>query len=617
MAEIQRLGAWIKANQDKVGTPEFMAIAQAYRQEQGRIGEQIAAQDQQWMAERTDPTQGMSGFQKARAGFGKAFSDMGAGLGQMVGMVPQEEADAKRRRDAALMQTGAGIAGNVLGNIGAAAPFMAFPGANTVVGGALGGAVLGALQPTASGESRSQNMMVGGALGAAVPAGIRAWKSGKAALVDPFTEAGRLRIAGRLLNRSAADPDAVAARLAKARGATPGFVPTVGQAADDAGVASLERAMRAIDPRSFDEVEKTQRGALVDALRGIAGTPEARARAISEADQAVRPLYDAASKATVESDDIIKALLGRPSMAAARREAVKIAAERGEPFMLSQGVPAQSTTPTLGSMLTNPRMAVQQPAQPATFFGKGLHDLKMGLDDAIGTPGLGGIQGAQRNAALGTKADYLSWLESRIPEYGQARILYAQKMRPVNQMDIGQALYERLVPALADQGGLPFRSNAQQYANALRNADDLARSVTGMKGASFAQVMEPGQIATLQGVAKDLSTRAAAETIGRGAGSDTVQKIAMSNIAAEAGIPTWVSKLAAAPAGWAKRLGDVLYGGSDDQIRAVLSDVMKNPQEAASAMRAAGASQGEISQVLRLAGQSATLGIPMSVGAAE
>lgn len=603
---------------DSMSDDEIKAVLRKkFPQDRDALRARIAAENEQWMAERTNPTEGMSGFQKARAGFGKAFSDVGMGVGQMVGAVPQEDVDAARSRDAALMQTGTGIAGNIFGNIAGAAPFMAVPGANTVAGGAIGGAVLGALQPTAGDESRGRNMAVGGALGAAVPAGIRTWKAGKAALIDPFTDAGRNRIAGSLLNRAAADPDAVAQRLMSARGATPGFTPTVGQAADDAGVASLERTMRAIDPRGFDEVEKAQRGALVNALRGVAGTPEARARAVTEADDAVRPLYDAARKATVEGDDVINALLGRPSMAAARREAVKIAAERGEPFMLSQGAPAQSSAPTLGSMLTNPRMNVQQPATPPTYLGKGLHDLKMGLDDAIGTPGLGGIQGAQRNAALGTKGDYLSWLESKIPEYGQARTLYAQKMRPVNQMDVGQALYDRLVPALADQGGLPFRSNAQAFANALRNADDLTRNVTGMKGASFAQVMDPDQIATLQGVAKDLSTKAAAETIGRGAGSDTVQKIAMSNLAAEAGVPTWVGKLAAAPAGWAKRIGDVLYGGSDDQIRSVLSDIMKNPTEAAAAMRAAGASQGEISQVLRLAGQSATLGAPMSVNAAE
>lgn len=658
MATIQQMAQWIKANQNKIGSPEFQTVAAAYQQERQRIKSQVEAENQQWMAERTDPTQGMGTGQRLAAGAGKAFTDIARGVGQIAGVVPQEDIDAAKHRDAALMQTGAGMAGNIGANIGIAAPFMMVPGANTVIGGAASGAAFGALQPTASNESRAQNMAVGGALGAAVPAATKMWKTGKAALVDPFTESGRQRIAGSLLRRASANPDMAAQRLSAASGATPGFTPTVGQAADDAGLASLERTMRAIDPRGFDEVEKAQRGALIDALRGVAGTPEARARAIAEADTAVAPLYDSARKTVVESDEIIEALMGRPSMQAAKTRAQKLASERGgrlaitAPQQAAIGAPKASIVSepslrpaTAAELLRSPKSFYQEgslkvsapsaslPAnyngqtlmetlsgqrlRPGTFSGSALHDMKMGLDDAIGSPGLGGMQGAERNAALGTKGEYLNWLESKIPEYGQAKSLYAQKMRPVNQMDVGQALYEKLVPALADQGGIPFRSNAQQYANALRNADDLTRNVTGMKGATFSGVMDPSQINTLQGVAKDLSTRAAAETIGRGAGSDTVQKIAMSNIASEAGVPTWLSNIAAAPGGWAKRLGDIFYGSADDQVRSALSDLMKNPAEAAAVMRQVGVPEQQISEAFKLAARSSALSVPASVNAGE
>jgi hypothetical protein len=577
--------------------------------------------------------QGVSRFM---AGAGKAFADIGRGAGTMVtdaipsaaniGLATRKDVDESKMRDAPLMNTGAGIAGNIVGNMAAYAPLAMVPGAATVGGGALIGGGTGFMQPVGTEDSRFQNTAVGTAAGAVVPAAIRTGKALRAGLVDPFTEAGRNKIAGALINRAAADPAAVSQRLQTAQGNTPGFMPTVGQAADDAGVASLERTMRAIDPRGFDAVDKSQRGALVDALRSVAKTPEAKSAAIRAREDAVKPLYGAAKKAVVAGDDQLDALLQRPSMMTAQERAAKIAAERGEKFELSQAAPEQ-TVFVGGQSLKVPgghhgTKTVQQPglldasgnpitrtipATEAQYPGQALHDIKMGLDDAIGSPGTGGMQGAERDAAIATKEQFLNWLEGKIPEYGQAKQTYAKMSRPINQIDIGQELYNRFTPALADQGGLPFKSTAQAYANALRNGDDLARNVTGMKSATLRGVMEPEQMQILEAVAKDSAVKAAAENVGRGAGSDTVQKIAMTNLAAEAGVPNWLASIARVPGGWAKRAGDVLYGGSDDQVRARLAEIMANPQEAAAAMQAAGATPSQIAEALKLGAQGVGL----------
>ena len=104
--------------------------------------------------------------EKLLAGAGKAFVDIGRGVGQMAGIVPQEDIDAAKERDKALMETGAGITGNVIGNVAAAIPSMAIPGAAGIRGAAALGAGLSALQPVATGESRLQNMALGAAFGA-------------------------------------------------------------------------------------------------------------------------------------------------------------------------------------------------------------------------------------------------------------------------------------------------------------------------------------------------------------------------------------------------------------------------------------------------------------------
>lgn len=118
-----------------------------------------------------DPTEGMSGPQKFFAGVGKGMTDLAMGAGQRVGLVSQEEADARAEQDAPLMNTGAGMAGNIAGKVATAIPTAFIPGANTVMGAAAIGGGLGALEPTKTGESVATNVLLGGAGGAAGQAG--------------------------------------------------------------------------------------------------------------------------------------------------------------------------------------------------------------------------------------------------------------------------------------------------------------------------------------------------------------------------------------------------------------------------------------------------------------
>jgi hypothetical protein len=107
------------------------------------------------------------------AGAGKAFADTGRGLGQFVPTVTQDgriaplvsrqSVDESRRLDKPLMDTGAGIAGNITGNLGLAA---AVPVGSTVRGAALAGGALGAVQPVGENDFRTFNTILGAGLGA-------------------------------------------------------------------------------------------------------------------------------------------------------------------------------------------------------------------------------------------------------------------------------------------------------------------------------------------------------------------------------------------------------------------------------------------------------------------
>jgi hypothetical protein len=114
-----------------------------------------------------DPTEGMSGVDKFRAGMGKAFYDVARGAGQMVGLVDRADVAESRKLDAPLMQSGAATSGNIAGNVALLAPTAAIPGANTVAGAGLIGAGAGLLQPSTSTKETLTNVALGGAGGAA------------------------------------------------------------------------------------------------------------------------------------------------------------------------------------------------------------------------------------------------------------------------------------------------------------------------------------------------------------------------------------------------------------------------------------------------------------------
>lgn len=149
-----------------------------------------------------DPTEGMGTLDKILAGYGRAWVNTGRGLGQLVGLVPQERVDEAAREDAPLLNTTGGLVGNIGGNVaqmlapGAAAGKVAqaaglLKTAPAAIG-ALTGAAFGATQPTEGDQTRLGNVgkeAVLGAAGGAVGQGIGALARGGAQAISPAVKA--------------------------------------------------------------------------------------------------------------------------------------------------------------------------------------------------------------------------------------------------------------------------------------------------------------------------------------------------------------------------------------------------------------------------------------------
>jgi len=130
----------------------------------------------QLAGEVADPTEGMSGLDKFVAGVGSGMMNVGRQVGNMIGAVPDSAINEQRSIDAPLLNTGAGTAGRITGEIAATAPLGVGAGAaaTRVIGGrvlplaveaATEGAILAG--PEGRGGGAAGGAALGGALGLA------------------------------------------------------------------------------------------------------------------------------------------------------------------------------------------------------------------------------------------------------------------------------------------------------------------------------------------------------------------------------------------------------------------------------------------------------------------
>lgn len=523
----------------------------------------------------SSPAEGGSKF---LAGAGKAFVDAKRGVQQLFNNSPQLQAeiDQAKERDAPLLKTGAGMAGNAVGAIAATAPVLAIPGANTVAGAALIGGGTGFLQPVASDESRTAHTLFGATLGAGGQVLGNMLPRVAQAVVAPFYEGGRNRIVANVLRRFQTDPEAIGRIPAEN---LPGVQYTLAEATQDPGLAVLEKAAGAADPQIAAQL-KARDVQNVLAARGaigeIAGDQAQREAAIAAREALSGAAYRAARGAVIPADEELVQLMRRPEIAAAFRQARENAANRGEPIATNFYTPARRVPDGLAGFR-------EVPEQFGEVSGDTLHQVKMALDAALSSGPQRGIVGANADAVRASRDALLNWIEQRIPEYAEGRMAFAAGSRPINQMEIGQRLYDSLAPALTDAESVTLaRSTPQQFARALRNGDATAVSATEFPAATMEGVMEPGQMQTINAVRDYFARRAAAGELSAARGSDTAQNLAglnvLRSIAGPLGLPEGF--LASTLSQTLARPLSLIAAPAEAAVQRRLAEVLLNPQTA-------------------------------------
>ena len=593
---------------------EVVSAAQQFFGAQQAAHQKAIGDTASWQAS-INPTDGMSTFDKLRAGIGQGMSNVVSGVGQAIHKAlpdqgttagnlvrgalaagvpggstllltekPQSDIDDSKRLDAPLLNTGAGKVGSVIGNVAAALPATMIPGVNGYAGAAALGGAMGALQPVASDDgdfARLKNTAVGAA---AAPLGIFAgratnavYQAGKA-IVQPLTQTGRNQIAGNVLARFADDPSSVA--NATSAPTITGALPTLAEQTGDRGIASLQDALSSIDPQIGTQIGNrlaTNNAARVNQLSRLAGADGGRDFAVANRAGTAGPMYDQAlgvvpdaSSLTVAQSRTLQTLMRSPAIQAAMKDAQTIAQNNGTNIGPSNAS---------GSM-------------------EGLHNMKLAMDDQIaaatnaGNPNLA----SSIKTAQGKLVDYM---EQVSPDYANARGVYAQMSKPINSMDVADQVAKRGLSNGTDLTTGSPTINRNALLGALRDEPALIRQATGRTGLgnSLSDVMAPDDENMLRTIAAEADRAGAVQAAGNGPGSATAKRMASQNVLSSLlgplGTPGGASET------WMKSLGDALFkspvggavnmlhAGYEPDIQRTLAQAVLDPDSARAVLAAA------------------------------
>lgn len=506
-----------------------------------------------------------------------------AGLAQLVGKyfnsnvgdIPVNAINQIEKGTQAQMGDVGSAVSQVGSAFGQATPFMAGPigmipsMTQKIGGGVLGGITSGFLTPEETGltpeqfkDAKAQNVFIQGALGGFLPATgglIKGGYNAAKAAIEPFYEGGQAKIIGRTLRDFAGGqaPQAIE-NIRNAPQLVKGVQSTVGEVSGVPSLAAAQRAVSASSPEATNIMAQRQAlntEARTNALQGIA-TPTRTEKYISLRTELGNDLYEPALNKGVDFSSLtpklqteFRGLTTSPSIKSAMIQASKNAADEGKKI----GNPANSL--------------------------RGLHETKFALDSQINA-----LKGKLKNtdnpsldselkAKQAAKNRLLNFIENDqvSPEYKLARETFARASKPIDQLDA--------IAKLAEKSVSP--ENQKIY------SAQFSRNFAALKKEN---ILTDRQINRLESIKKDLERVAFAEKEGKGVGSDTVQKLAYSNMANQVGIP---NALRGFPGGQvigkvAQKVGNLAYGDANKELAIKLAETMANPKQAALLMEQTG-----------------------------
>lgn len=429
--------------------------------------------------------------------------------GEKAGPGIQATRDLIKSGRAAYGDTGAdiaGIAGQVASPAVLGAAKLIPAGAKLlprIAGNAAVGATAGATTPTeGTGDFVKEKALqtgTGAAFGGALPAAgslVRGLGKTIYSAFEPIIPGGPEAILNRFQTGLLGPAkEKVIAALQSARELVPGSKPTAGEAVaslpEATNLAAHQKVVATTPPAApgFAVRAQEQEAARAGALEKVSGTPEKLTAAEGARSAQAASDYEAAFAETVKRDKELGSLMKDPFFKAALPAARDLAK--------SKGITAK---------------------EDLTQF---LDYVKVGLDKQLSRTGDTALAGKEKEAVQSVKNRLLTWMDEKNPAYAAARENFAAASRPINQMQAGQYLGQKL------QSPVGHVERAGIFAQAVRDAEGTMEKSTGFSG----PMPEPLK-KVADAIAGDLSRKAQYERLARGSnvGNPSVSESPLPNL---------------------------------------------------------------------------------------
>ena len=486
----------------------------------------------------------------------------------------------------------------IAGGVGKAIPLVPVSGNGFLQGikaagqNALSGAVTGGtIGGLSENGTAKEGAVMGATLATALPVLVASGKYiGKRVgeIADLITPGGAKKIADRYVNVIVGknNKDVLANALKSSKELVAGSKPTAAEAVSGIPAGSPIQAHQKLvsqEPGGISAVfgqRIADQQAARDAALSFAGTPEDVQNLIQQRTAAVKPLYDAVEKSTAQVksipvlhkvDSFLKTNPNRDSIAVPMqkiRSALVVPTQTGTKLE-SNPQALKSLSDQIGDMLGKKTVT----GQPE-YDVKALRDVKEVLD---------------------------AQLSKYVPEFKKAQAVFTEMSKPINVMQIGQSLKDKLVnPTGSETPGT--------YLRALENEKKLLKESIGFGRKGIESFLSPEQMNNVNSVAKDLERTISSKHPLQGTNLRGGINVAGENTIS---LPNLLSR----PAMLANYVIKSVGRNIEPEIDSYLARLYQNPKELASVISQVPAQQrNQFANAVKVYGRAALMNATMNQG---
>jgi hypothetical protein len=406
-----------------------------------------------------------------------------------------------------------------------------------------------------------------------------------AAVVQPFTQAGREVIVGNVLNRLATNPEAAQARLAAAAPLVPGVRPTTAGTAFDPGLAASETAIRALDQSgAFPSQISGNQQALLDAYRRLSGGPGSIPYAETKRAGITGPMREEAFGAVTVQPEIFQSGIG-------------LVVNKAVQNVLDSPVGVRQDVESAMNWATSRIAKARSPQE--------LYEVRKDL--AAAAQGKYNQENPSLRLAKGQLTDVINSIddviEAAAPGYSAYMDKYRKMSGPIDQMRLLQDIERRVTTGQPNlMTGEPVLAAGALRRQLATRAEEIGADLS------------PAAQRRLDNIITEINRGMAATAPGvKVPGSDTFRNMSMGNMIGKIFSESMASNTTLRTM---TRPLDFLYKLPDDKIQQLLVEAMLDPQTAAVLMSRANMMKVEpLAKSLRE--KAIRMGMGSAIGAAQ